>query len=56
MEILSAIVLVLMAIEIVGMPLLFGEGRGPYGYKVWIGAILTAAMIAPLCLRVLGVI
>lgn len=56
MEILAVIVLVLMTIEIVGMPLLFGQDRMPYSYKVWISSILTAAMIVPLCLRVLGVI
>ena len=56
MEYLASIVLVLMSIEIILMPLSFGQNRKPYGYSVWIGAILTALMIAPLCLRVLGIV
>ena len=56
MEYLASLVLVLMAIEILGMPLMFGENRKPYGYSVWIGSILTALMIAPLCLRVFGLV
>lgn len=56
MEILAVIVLVFTTIEIVGMPLFFGRDRIPYSYKVWISAILGAAMVVPLCLRILGVI
>lgn len=54
MTILAYAVLVLIAFNIVSEPFLYGRPRTPYGKHTWIAAIASAAILVPLCGRVIG--
>lgn len=53
---IAVAVIVLVTIEVVATPLAFGKSRGVWGYSHFVKALLEAAMLIPLSLRVIGVI
>ena len=56
MKILASIVLILTIFGVFSQPFLFGKEREPFSPKTWIWSIVSAGLIIPLCLRILGII
>lgn len=56
MEILALVVLFLVILGVITHPLVMGKERKPYGTESWICTLINAAILIPLCLRVLGII
>ncbi len=54
MKIIAWSVLGIVALQILWQPVLWGGKRGTYGAVTFYDAILSAALMVPICGRVLG--